>query len=88
MDIVVGIIFGGFVDNVVIKRNYVIIDDLKLVRKIGLIYYKVLIIYVSMFELKFIRLEDFSVRDYIYIFDIFLLIVWFLKILIFGWFGV
>lgn len=72
MGIVVGIIFGGFVDNVVIKRYYVIIDDLKLVGKIGLIYYKVFIIYVSMFELKFIRLEDFSVNDYIYIFDIFL----------------
>lgn len=43
MGIVVDIIFGGFVDNVVIKRNYVIIDDLKLVGKIGLIIIRFLL---------------------------------------------
>lgn len=88
MDIVAGITPGGFADNAVIKRNHVTIDDLKSVRKIGLTYYKAPIIHVSTSELKFIRLEDSSVRDHTYILDIFLLIAWPLKTLTPGWSGV
>lgn len=86
--IVAGITPGGFADNAVIKRYHVTIDDLKSVGKIGLTYYKAPIIHVSTSELKFIRLEDFSVNDHTYILDIFLQIAWPLKTPTPGWSGV
>lgn len=88
MGIVAGITPGGFADNAVIKRYHVTIDDLKSVGKIGLTYYKAPIIHVSTSELKFIRLEDFSVNDHTYILDIFLQIAWPLKTPTPGWSGV